>query len=372
MKHGNDLAIIAMRGCERIGEQILRNLREWHMGEDDGDYMIPVICPRFGSGEGKAMIEKTVRGKDVFIITDLFNHSITYKMYGKDNRMSPDDHYQDLKRIVAALGGKARRVSVIMPMLYEGRQHRRTARESLDCAIALQELESMNVANIVTFDAHDDRVQNAIPLSDFDNIQPTYQFLKAIKREHPDMVFDKEKMMIVSPDEGAMQRCMYYSSVLGVDLGTFYKKRDYSTVVGGKNPIIEHQFLGSDVKGKDIIVVDDIIATGDSMLDVAKQLKAMGAGRIGVFATFGLFCGGLEKFDEAYNRGDIDRIYTTNLVYRTKALKDRDWYASVNVSKYVAYIIDAINKGCSLKALFDPYKKINALLKGTHEQGAEK
>lgn len=362
MKQGNDLALIAMKGCEAIGEDINYYLREWRTDGEE-DYSIPTDCPRFGSGEAKGVIRKTVRGKDVFILADVFNYGITYKMYGAENRMSPDDHYQDIKRTVAALGGKAKRVTVIMPMLYEGRQHKRTGRESLDCAIALQELENMNVSNIITFDAHDARVQNAIPLSDFDSLQPTYQFLKALVKNYPDTRFDKEKMLIVSPDEGAMNRCMYYSSVLGLDLGMFYKKRDYSTVENGKNPIVSHQFLGSDLQGKDIIVVDDIIASGESMLDVTRKLKDRGAGRIFVFATFGLFCEGLKKFDAAFEKGDIDRIFTTNLVYRTEELKKRPWYAEVNMAKYLAYIIDAINEGCSVSEMFNPYAKIDTLIK---------
>lgn len=355
------MGLIAMRGCEQIAKDINFYLSEWR-DDDETDYMIPASCPRFGSGEAKGVIKRTVRGKDVFIIADMFHYGITYEMYGRQNMMSPDDHFQDLKRVVAALGGKARRVTVIMPMLYEGRQHKRTGRESLDCAIALQELENMDVSNIITFDAHDARVQNAIPLSDFDNLQPTYQMLKALVRSYPQIRFDKQKLMIVSPDEGGMQRCMYYSSVLGLDLGMFYKKRDYSTVINGKNPIESHRFLGADVRGKDIIIVDDMISSGDSMLDVAGKLKSMGAEKIFIFSTFGLFCNGLEGFDAAYKEGTFTRIFTTNLIYRPQELLDRAWYCEVNMAKYLAYIIDALNEECSVSEMFNPYAKIEALI----------
>ena len=367
MKQAHDLAIIAMRGCEKIAEDINYYLCEWRKDEEH-DYMIPTSCPRFGSGEGKGVVQKTARGRDVFIICDMFNYGITYKMYGQENHMSPDDHFQDLKRTVGALGGKAKRVTVIMPMLYEGRQHKRTGRESLDCAIALQELENMRVSNIITFDAHDPRVQNAIPLSDFDNMQPTYQMLKALVRSYQDICFDKDKLMIVSPDEGGMQRCMYYSSVLGLDLGTFYKKRDYSVIIDGKNPIESHRWLGADVAGKDVIIVDDMISSGESMLDVAHKLKGMGAQKIFVFATFGLFCNGLQKFDDAYRQGMITQIFTTNLIYRTPELLSRPWYSEVNMAKYLAYIIDAINEECSISEMFNPYTKINALMQRLHQQ----
>lgn len=361
MKQAHDLAIIAMRGCEKIAGEIEYYLREWRPNEGH-HYRLPTSCPRFGTGEGKGVVEQTARGRDVFIVTDMFNYGITYQMYGVPNRMSPDDHFQDLKRTVGALGGKAKRITVIMPMLYEGRQHKRSGRESLDCAIALQELENMRVSNIITFDAHDPRVQNAIPLSDFDNLQPTYQFLKALVRNYPDIRFDKEKLLIVSPDEGGMGRCMYYSSVLGLDLGMFYKRRDYSVVIDGKNPIVSHRWLGSDVEGKDVIIVDDMIATGESMIDVACKLKSMGARQIFIFATFGLFVAGPEKFDEAYKSGIFTRIFTTNLTYRPEEITSREWYCEVNMAKYLAYIIDAINEECSLSEMFDPYKKIKQLL----------
>lgn len=366
MKQGHDLGVIAMRGCEKIADEIYYYLCEWRENEQH-DYRIPARCLRFGTGEAKGVVDRTVRGRDVFIVSDMFNYGITYKMYGQENRMSPDDHFQDLKRTVAALGGKARRVTVIMPMLYEGRQHRKMGRESLDCAIALKELENMRVSNIITFDAHDPRVQNAVPLSDFDNLQPTYQMLKALVKNYPQIRFDKNRLVIVSPDEGGMQRCMYYSSVLGLDLGTFYKKRDYSTVVDGKNPIESHRWLGTDVSGKDIIIVDDMISSGDSMLDVAGKLKAMGAENIFVFATFGLFCNGLKAFDEAYEKGLFTRIFTTNLIYRREDLLSRQWYCEVNMAKYLAYIIDAINEECSVSEMFNPYTKIRLLMRDRNE-----
>ncbi|MCI8441564.1 MAG: ribose-phosphate pyrophosphokinase [Provencibacterium sp.] len=368
MKQGHDLAIIAMKGCEQIASDINYYLCDWR-DDEEHNYMVPVTCPRFGSGEAKAVIQKTARGRDIFILCDVFNYGITYRMYGQENRMSPDDHFQDLKRVIAALGGKARRITVIMPMLYEGRQHKRTGRESLDCAIALQELENMRVSNVITFDAHDPRVQNAIPLSDFDDLRPTYQMLKALTRCYQDIRFDKSKLMIVSPDEGGMQRCMYYSSVLGLDLGMFYKKRDYSVVVDGKNPIESHRWLGSDVQGKDVIIVDDMISSGESMIDVAGKLKAMGAGRIFVFSTFGLFCNGLEVFDRAYAQGVFTKIFTTNLIYRTPELLQRSWYCEVNMAKYLAYIIDAINEECSVSAMFNPYKKIEMLIQNMQKEG---
>lgn len=366
MKQAHDLAVIAMAGCEEIASEINYYLCEWREDEEH-QYLIPTSCPRFGTGEAKGVVKKTARGRDIFILSDMFNYGITYAMYGVKNRMSPDDHYQDLKRTVAALGGKARRVTVIMPMLYEGRQHKKTGRESLDCAIALQELENMDVSNIITFDAHDPRVQNAIPLSDFDDMQPTYQMLKALVRNYPTIRFDKNRLMIVSPDEGGMQRCMYYSSVLGLDLGMFYKKRDYSVVVDGRNPIESHRWLGSDVRGKDVIIVDDMISSGESMLDVAGKLKAMGANKIFVFATFGLFCNGLQRFDKAYEDGTITRIFTTNLIYRTKELLASPWYCEVNMAKYLAYIIHAINEECSISEMFNPYVKIDALVRSLQE-----
>ena len=375
------LGIIAMSGCEEISEKINRYLVEWRSdrhisayneAETDDykktDYRIEAHCPRFGTGEAKGLISHSVRGTDLFIIVDVFNHGITYKMYGQNVPMSPDDHYQDLKRIISAAGGKTRRISVIMPMLYEGRQHKRAARESLDCALCLQELMNMGVSNIITFDAHDSRVQNAVPLEGFENVQPTYQFLKALKKNISDVVIDKDHLMIISPDEGSMNRCMYYSSVLGVNLGMFYKRRDYARIVNGRNPIVAHEFLGESVEGKDLIVVDDMISSGDSVLDIAEKLKAKGAARIFIATTFGLFCEGLDKFDEAYKNGSISKVFTTNLVYRTPELKQREWYVEVDMSKYIAYIIDNLNHDMSISDLLNPVQRINRLLGKTPDQ----
>ena len=365
-----ELGIIAMKGCEETAQKICGFLRNWREPAHQGR-LIPSNCPRFGSGEAKGTIQQTVRGKDIFILTDVFNHGITYQMYGQQVPMSPDDHFQDLKRIISALGGKAHRITVIMPMLYEGRQHKRTGRESLDCAMALQELENMKVSNIVTFDAHDARVQNAIPLSGFDNLQPTYQMLKALLRCYPDLSLQPDCTMIVSPDEGGMQLCMYYASVIGLELGTFYKQRNYSVVVDGKNPIVAHRFLGADVKGKDVIIVDDMISSGESILDVAQSLKGMGARRIFIFATFGLFCNGLEEFDRLYSQQVFTKIFTTNLIYRTPELKQREWYCEVELSKYLAYVIDALNRDCTLSEIFNPYAKIKNLLEAHAQQLAQ-
>lgn len=355
-----DLAIISMRGCEEISSQVDYYLKQWRNIDDEQSFVIDANCPRFGTGEAKAVLHHTARGLDAFIICDCFNYNVTYKMYGQTVPMSPDDHFQDLKRVIAAFGGKARRISVIMPMLYEGRQHRRTARESMDCAMALQELVSMGVKNIITFDAHDPRVNNAIPLDGFDNVQAAYQMIKALLRSVPDVKLDREHTMIVSPDEGGMGRCIYYSSVLGLDLGMFYKRRNYSIVVNGKNPIEAHEFLGNDITGKDLILVDDMISSGESMLDIAAKLKERGAGRIFVFSTFGLFVEGLEKFDKYYADGLIDKVFTTNLIYQSPELLSRDWYCSVNMSKYIALLVDTLNNDNSISKLLDPADKIKA------------
>lgn len=358
------LSVISMKGCEEFTSRIDYYLKQFRKGyEDQETYVTHINCPRFGTGEGKCVIEETVRGHDVYIICDMFNHGVTYKMYDVENRMSPDDHYQDLKRIIAAMGGKPRRITVVMPMLYCGRQHRRTARESLDCASALQELISMGVTNIITFDAHDARVQNAIPLNSFDDVQTTYQMIKALTREVPDISFDKEDTIIISPDEGGMNRCMYYSSVLEIDLGMFYKRRNYSVVVNGKNPIEAHVYLGRDVKGKDIIIVDDMISSGESVLDIAKRLKEQGAKRIFVFTAFGLFCNGLDKFDEAYKNGYINKIFTTNLIYRMPGLLTREWYCEVDMSKYISLLINTINHDESISQLLSPATRIKNHLK---------
>ena len=365
------LGVIAMRGCEEIGEKVNMYLKQFNADLDNGshDYMISVDAIRFGTGEAKVVLQNTVRSHDIYIIVDPFNYGVTYKMYGMDHPMSPDDHYQDLKRVISALGGKAKRITVIMPMLYEGRQHKRTSRESLDCAMMLQELSNMGVDNILTFDAHDSRVQNAIPQKGFENVRPTYQMIKACLRFDPDIILNTNNTLIVSPDEGAMGRCMYYSSVLGMDLGTFYKRRDYSRVVNGKNPIIAHEFLGSDISGKNVIVVDDMIASGDSMLDVSRELKKRSANRVIVFSAFGLFTEGVDKFNKAYDEGLIDAVFTTNLVYRRPELKDCAWYHEVDMSKFIALIINQIGHDRSISELLTPMKRIERILEKYRNHG---
>ncbi|MBR3300317.1 MAG: ribose-phosphate pyrophosphokinase [Clostridia bacterium] len=357
-----DLAIVSMKGCEDISSKVDYYLKQWRDIPEDETFVIGANCPRFGTGEAKAVLNHTARGLDAFIICDCFNYNVTYKMYGQTVPMSPDDHFQDLKRVIAAFGGKARRITVIMPMLYEGRQHRRTSRESMDCAMALQELVAMGVKNIITFDAHDPRVNNAIPLDGFDNVQAAYQMIKALLKSVPDVKLNKENTMIVSPDEGGMGRCIYYSSVLGLDLGMFYKRRNYSVIVNGRNPIEAHEFLGNDITGKDLILVDDMISSGESMLDIAKKLKEKGARRIFVFSTFGLFVEGLEKFDEYYKTGLIDKVFTTNLIYQTPELLSREWYISVNMSKYIALLVETLNKDNSISSLLDPADRIKKIV----------
>lgn len=357
------LSIISMKGCEQFTSKIDNYLKSMRKDFEDVDtYVTHVTCPRFGTGEGKCVIDETVRGHDVYIICDCFNYGVTYKMYGFDNHMSPDDHYQDLKRVIAAMGGKARRVTVVMMMLYEGRQHRRSGRESLDAALMLQELTQMGVKNVITFDAHDPRISNAIPLSGFDDIQPTYQMIKAIARAVPDIKFNKFDTIVISPDEGGMSRCMYYSSVLQLDLGMFYKRRDYSRLENGKNPIVAHEYLGRDVEGKDVIIVDDMISSGESIIDVATKLKKDGAKRIFAFASFGLFVSGLEVFDKAYENGIIDKVFTTNLIYRLPGLAERDWYCEVDMSKYVSLLINTLNHDDTISHLLDPVNKIKRLI----------
>ncbi|MBR6410870.1 MAG: ribose-phosphate pyrophosphokinase [Clostridia bacterium] len=357
-----ELAIIGMRGCEDFTEQVDNYLKEWRRHNVDATFTVEAVCPRFGSGEAKCLIKDSMRGKDVYIICDTFNYGVTFKMYGMTVPMSPDDHYCDLKRIIAAIAGKARRISVVMPMLYEGRQHRRTARESLDCAMMLQELTAMGVSNILTFDAHDPRVQNAVPLHGFDNVQPTYQMIKAMLRKYPDIIVDKDHLMIISPDEGAMARSMYYSSVLGIDIGVFYKRRNYAVIVNGRNPIEAHEYLGRDLTGMDVFIVDDMISSGESFFDVAKQLKEKGAKRIFSFCTFGLFTSGLDHFDQCYKEGLFDQVFTTNLVYRNPELATRPWYTEVNMCKYVAYLVDTLNHDSSISDLLNPVGRINKLL----------
>ncbi len=357
------LSIISMKGCEEMTARIDWYLKQFRKEyENEETYVTHINCPRFGTGEAKCVINETVRGHDVYIICDMFNYGVTYKMYGTENRMSPDDHYQDLKRIIAAISGKARRITVIMPMLYEGRQHRRTSRESLDCALALQELVNMGVNDILTFDAHDARVQNAIPISSFDDVQTTYQMIKALTRAVPDIKFDKDSTIVISPDEGGMHRCMYYSSVLGLDLGMFYKRRNYSVVIDGKNPIEAHEYLGRDVNGKDVMIVDDMISSGESVLDIGRALKKQGAKRIFVFTAFGLFVSGLSKFDEAFKNGEIDKVFTTNLVYRTPELKEREWYCEVDMTKYISLLIDTLNHDDSISSLLVPVTRIKKLM----------
>ena len=367
-----ELSVIGMKGCEQFAAQVDYYLKEWRRHGGDESFLVKVDCPRFGTGEAKGLIHQSLRGHDLYIICDVFNYGVTYKMYGQEVPMSPDDHYADLKRIIAADAGKARRISVIMPMLYEGRQHKRSSRESLDCALMLQELVNMGVTNIITFDAHDSRIQNAIPVSGFDDVRPTYQMIKALVRTVPDIVLDKDELMIISPDEGAMARCMYFSSVLGLDIGMFYKRRNYSVVVNGRNPIEAHEYLGKDLTGKDVIIVDDMISSGESLIDVALQLKEKGAKRIFAFATFGLFTDGLDKFDKAYADGVLNRVFTTNLVYRRPDLLGREWYAEVNMCKYVSYIIDTLNHDDTISELLNPVKRIHNLVeKHKSEQAAQ-
>ncbi len=357
-----ELSVIGMSGCEQFVAQVDAYLKEWRRHGGEESFLAKAECPRFSTGEAKGMLHQSLRGHDVYIICDPFNYSVTYNMYGKQVPMSPDDHYADLKRVIAAIAGKARRVSVIMPMLYEGRQHRRSHRESLDCALMLQELVGMGVQNFITFDAHDPRIQNAIPLNGFDDVRPTYQMIKALVRQYPDISIDKEDMVIISPDEGAMGRCMYFSSMMGLDIGMFYKRRNYAKIVNGRNPIEAHEYLGRDLHGKDAIIVDDMISSGESLLDVAQQLKEKGAKRIFCFDTFGLFTDGFEKFDKAFKEGIIDRIFTTNLVYRSPELLSKEWYVEVNMCKYVAYIIDTLNHDETISNLLNPAKRIHNLL----------
>lgn len=367
-----DLCLIGMPGCEAFVERVDNYLCEWrYHSEEEKSFLAHADCPRFGSGEAKGLIHETMRGKDLYIYCDMFNYGVSYKMNGVEVPMSPDNHFQDLKRVIAAAGGKARRVSVIMPMLYEGRQHKRMGRESLDCAIALQELVNMGVTNIITFDAHDSRVQNAIPLAGFDNVRPTYQMIKALVNKVPDISLSSDDIMVISPDEGAITRTMYYASVMGIQLGMFYKRRNYSIVVDGKNPIEAHEYLGQDISGKDVIVVDDMISSGDSILDVSTQLKNKGARRIFLFATFGLFCNGLEKFDKAYKDGIFTYCFSTNLTYHSDELLKRDWYVNVNMCKYVAYIIDTLNRDETISTLLNPVKRIHNLLDRQNERLAK-
>lgn len=370
------LGIIALPGCEELASKIDAYLVKWRKEQADehkdtiafygyqrDTYMIDTTIARFGSGEGKAVINDTIRGYDLYIVVDCFNYSVKYNMYGMDVPKSPDDHFADLKRVISAASSKAKRINVIMPMLYEGRQHKRSSRESLDCAMALQELTVLGVENIITFDAHDQRVQNSIPHKSFENVMPTYQMIKALVRAENDLQINPDHLMVISPDEGAMHRCIYFATQLGVNLGMFYKRRDYTRVVNGRNPIVAHQYLGDSVEGKDIIIVDDMISSGESMLEVAKRLKELKAKRIFVCTTFGLFCNGLDVFDKAHEEGIFEKVFTTNGVYQSQELLSRDWYESVELSKYLAYFLDTINHDLSVSSLLDTSNKIENLLK---------
>ncbi len=369
------LGIIPLKSCVEMGNKIDYYITTWRKNRDSelkgtiafsgyekDTFLVGADTPRFGSGESKGLIKETIRGKDIFLLVDVCNNSLEYKMAGIPNRMSPDDHFQDLKRIIAAIGGKARRITVIMPFLYESRQHKRTGRESLDCALGLRELYDMGVDNLITFDAHDPRVINAAPLNGFENIKPSYQFLKNLCKFEKDLKFDKDHLVMISPDEGAIDRSVYFASVLGIDMGMFYKRRDYSQVVDGVNPIVAHEYLGTDLAGKDVIVVDDMISSGGSMIDTAKDLKDRGANRVFIFATFGLFTNGMSKFDEAYEKGLFTRVLTTNLTYQNPELLSREYYTSVDMSKYISYIIDTLNHDASISDLLDPSSKIKSLV----------
>ncbi len=375
------LGIIPLPSCKELGQKVDDYLVQWRresanehkntiafQGYEQDSYIVGAKVPRFGSGEAKGIVQESVRGRDLYLMVDVCNYSLTYSLCGKTNHMSPDDHYQDLKRIIAACAGKARRITVIMPFLYESRQHKRSTRESLDCALALKELVRMGVDNILTFDAHDPRVQNAIPLNGFETVQPSYQFIKALLGNVSDLQVDSDHLMVVSPDEGGMSRAIYIANILGVDMGMFYKRRDYTKVVNGRNPIVAHEFLGSNVEGKDIIVIDDMISSGESMIDVAGKLKELRAGRIFLYSTFGLFTSGMEKFDKAYEEGLFYRLLTTNLVYQTPELLKRPYYISCEMSKYIALIIDNLNHDASLSDLLNPAGRINRLLERYRNQ----
>ena len=371
------LGLIAMPGTEEMGAKVNSWLKKWQdhteesmpgdmsttPGAERQDFLIDVTCPRFGNGEGKGMIKESIRGYDMYILCDPGAYNVEYKMFGQTIPMSPDEHFANLKRIIAAMGGKAKRVTVIMPMLYEGRQHRRSARESLDCAMALQELENMGVSNIITFDAHDPRVQNAIPTTGFESIMPSYQIFKALLKKDKTLRIDKEHMMIVSPDEGAIDRNIFYASVLGLDMGLFYKRRDYTRIVNGRNPIVAHEYLGDSVEGKDVFVADDMISSGESIIDLARELKKRKANRIFAGATFALFTNGIDAFEDAYRNGFIDRVISTNLTYRKPELAETEWFVEADLSKYISFIIATLNHDRSLSKLLNPYDRIHALIK---------
>ncbi|MBQ9325880.1 MAG: ribose-phosphate pyrophosphokinase [Clostridia bacterium] len=380
------LGLIAMRGTEELGEKVDKWLTKWRDHTEDAamsanmattpgtsreNFLIKTVCPRFGNGEGKGMIKETVRGYDIYILCDVGAYNCTYKMYGMDVPMSPDEHYADLKRIIAAMNGKAKRINLIMPMLYEGRQHRRASRESLDCALMLQELQRMGVSNIITFDAHDPRVQNAIPTGGFESVMPSYQVFKALLKKDKTLNLDKDHMMIVSPDEGAIDRNIFYASVLGLDMGMFYKRRDYTRIVNGRNPIVAHEYMGNSVEGKDVFVADDIIASGESIIDQARELKKRKANRIFAAATFALFTSGLDSYNKAYEEGIIDRVISTNLTYRTPELRAAPWFVEADMSKYISYIIATLNHDRSLSNLLNPYNRIHKLLDNYHKEQLE-
>ena len=366
----SDMAILAMDGAKELGEKVDYYLTTWYNNEIQAHgmkntkdtFLVKSSCPRFTTGDGKGMVEETIRGKDLYIICDVGNYSLTYNMFGTPNRMSPNDHYADLKRLIGAVGGKAKKITVVMPLLYGGRQHRRVTRESLDCSQMLHELNTIGVSDIITFDAHDPRVQNAEPLMGFDNFFPTYQILKALLKKYPDLDMGKENFMVVSPDEGAMGRNIYYASVLGVDLGMFYKRRDYANVVNGRNPIVAHEYIGNDVKDKTIFVADDILATGDSLLKLCSELKERGCGKIFLCATFALFTEGLDKFRKAYEQGLFTAVLSTNLTYSYQEMIDEPWFIQADMSKFIAYIISACDQNLSLSPLLDPHDKIHELI----------
>ena len=376
------LGIIPLEGCKPLGEKVDYFLVKWRAeresehkdslaftGYQRDSYILDAKVPRFGSGEAKGVINQSVRGTDLYLLVDIANYSLTYSLCGHRNHMSPDDHYQDLKRIIAAVGGKARRITVIMPFLYESRQSKRTYRESLDCALALQEMVNMGVDNIITFDAHDPRVQNAIPLHGFETIQPAYQFIKGLLSNVEGLQIDSDHMMVISPDEGGMGRAIYMANVLGLDVGMYYKRKDYTRVINGRNPVVAHEFLGSSVEGKDMIIIDDMISSGDSALEVAAALKARKANRIFICSTFGLFTAGLDRFDKAYEKGTFDRILTTNLIYQPPELLEREWYINCDLSKYIAYIIDTLNHDSSISDLLNPVERIHSIVSRYHANG---
>ena len=367
------IGLIAMESCRDLGARVDKHLMAFHeeqSGVNPGSFLIKSRCPRFSNGEAKGILDESVRGKDIYILVDVGNYSLTYNIMGIQNHMSPDDHYADLKRVISAIGGKAKRINVIMPFLYGGRQHKRAARESLDCASAMIELQNLGVTNIITFDAHDSRVSNAIPLTGFEDVHPYYQLMKSILREVPDIQVDKEHLMMISPDEGGIHRNLYYSTLFGLDLGIFVKRRDFSRIVNGRNPIVAHEFIGSSVKGKDVLIMDDMLSSGDSILDIARELKRRKAGRVFAAVTFALFTDGIKEFDKYYKKGLIDKIFATNLTYRRPELAQTPWFVEVSMSKYIAKLVDALNYDESISVLLDPQQRIMNLLE-RHNRGEQ-